>query len=80
MPFLDEYVLSTHPPLPLHPKVPCQWALDTYSTIITKIIMVRGECPFGGERGCQYWQRKTSLHGCETNSGWGLEVPVIVTA
>ena len=31
--FADEYVLSAHPPLPLHPKVPRPWALDTYSML-----------------------------------------------
>ena len=34
MPFADEYVVSAHPPLPLHSKVPRPWALDTYSTVI----------------------------------------------
>ncbi len=32
MPFADEYVVSAHPPLPLHSEVPRPWALDTYST------------------------------------------------
>ncbi len=34
MPFADEYVVSAHPSLPLHSKVPRPWALDTYSTVI----------------------------------------------
>ena len=34
MPFADIYVVSAHPPLPLHSKVPRPWALDTYSTVI----------------------------------------------
>ena len=34
MPFADGYVVSTHPPLPLHSKVPRPWALDTYSTVL----------------------------------------------
>ena len=33
MPFADEYVVSTHPTLPLYPKVSRPWALDTYSTV-----------------------------------------------
>ena len=31
--FADEYVVSAHPPLPLHSKVPRPWALDTHSTV-----------------------------------------------
>ena len=31
MPFEDEYTFSAHPPLPLHCKAPCQWALDACS-------------------------------------------------
>ena len=34
MPFADGYVVSAHPPLPLHSKVPRPWALDTYSTVV----------------------------------------------
>ena len=37
MPFADEYVVSAHPPLPLHSKVPRPWALDTYSTVYTEL-------------------------------------------
>ena len=37
MPFADEYVISIHHPLPLHPKVPRPWVLDTYSTVLTLI-------------------------------------------
>ena len=33
MPFADKYIVSAHPPLPLHSKVPRPWALDTYSTV-----------------------------------------------
>ena len=33
MPFANEYVVSAHPPLPLHPMVPRPWALATYSTL-----------------------------------------------
>ena len=33
MPFADEYIVSAHPPLPLHSKVPRPWALDTYTTV-----------------------------------------------
>ena len=33
MPFVHEYVVSAHPPLSLHSKVPRPWALDTYSTV-----------------------------------------------
>ena len=33
MPFADEYVVSAHPPLQLHSKVPRPWALDTYSAV-----------------------------------------------
>ena len=33
MPFADEYVISAHPPLPLHSKVPRPWALDAYSMV-----------------------------------------------
>ena len=36
MPFADEYVvISAHPPLLLHSKVPRPWVLDTYSTVYT---------------------------------------------
>ena len=35
MPFADGYVVSAHPPLPLHSKVPRPWALDAYSTVCT---------------------------------------------
>ena len=31
MPFANECIVSAHPPLPLHSKVPRPWALDTYS-------------------------------------------------
>ena len=34
MPFADEYVLSVHLPLPLHPKVPSLRALDTHSMVL----------------------------------------------
>ena len=51
MPFADEYVLNAHPPLPLHPKVPRPWALDTYSTVILAVCRTVGPCessvPFG---------------------------------
>ena len=38
MPFADEYVVSAHPPLPLHSKVPRPWALDTYSTVVLGVM------------------------------------------
>ena len=39
MPFAPHYaVYSAHPPLPLHPKVPRPWALDTYSTVSLLIL------------------------------------------
>ena len=34
MPYAPHYAFSAHPPLPLHPKVPRPWALDTYYTVI----------------------------------------------
>ena len=37
MPYAPHYAFSTHPPLPLHPKVPCPWALDTYSMVCDRI-------------------------------------------
>ena len=35
MPFADEYVVSAHPPLPQHPKVPRPWVLNMYSMVTT---------------------------------------------
>ena len=43
MPFVDGYVVSAHPPLPLHSKVPRPWALDTYSTVYLLHTFVRPE-------------------------------------
>ena len=31
------YGSSAYPPLQLHPKVPCPWALNTYSTVISNV-------------------------------------------
>ena len=39
MPFADEYVVSAHPPLPLH-SVPRPWAPDTYSTVYMHLYTV----------------------------------------
>ena len=40
MPYAPHYAFSAHPPLPLHPKVPRPWALDTYSTVATEAVKV----------------------------------------
>ena len=56
MPFVDEYVLSAHPPLPLHPKVPRSWTLDTYSTV-TQVFKTHAEL-------CLNYEQSVILYTC----------------
>ena len=41
MPFTPHYAFSTHPPLPLHPKVPRPWVLDMYMYVLYGIVIGR---------------------------------------